>query len=169
MTGMGYLFSKRAASAVRQALCRFIGNKDDAIGGVAAIELAIIAPVLLLFMVCTLDLGVGVYRSMQVQNAAQAGAQYAIADGFQATLISSAVANATSFSGISADPAPNQFCGCAASTGVTSAACGSSCPGGSLAATYITVSARGTYNTLFPYPVIPNSFTFTAQPTVRIP
>ena len=169
MMAMGYLFSKRAASAVRQALCRFIGNKDEAIRGVASIELAIIAPVLLLFMICTLDLGVGVYRNMQVQNAAQAGAQYAIAHGFQATLISSAVANATSFSGISANPAPNQFCGCAASTGVTNAACGSRCSGGLLAATYVTVSAQGTYNTLFPYPVIPNSFTFTARPTVRIP
>jgi Flp pilus assembly protein TadG len=159
---------RRAASALWQALCRFLGDKEDAVRGVAAIELAILAPVFLLFMICTLDLGIGIYRNMQVQNAAQAGAQYAIAHGFQAGLISSAIASATSFSGISADPAPNQFCGCAASTGVTAAACGSKCPAGPTAATYVTVSARGTYNTLFPYPVIPNSFTFVAQPTVRI-
>ena len=165
---MGYLFLKRAMLAMRQALCRFISNEEDAIRGVAAIELAIIAPILLLFMICTIDLGIGIYRNMQVQNAAQAGAQYAIAHGFKANLISSAITNATSFSGISADPVPNQFCGCAASTGVANAACGSKCSSGLSAATYVTVSARGAYNTLFPYPVIPNSFTFIAQPTVRI-
>jgi Flp pilus assembly protein TadG len=165
---MGYVFMKRATLAVRQALCRFISNGEEGIRGVAAIELAIIAPVLLLFLICTLDLGIGIYRNMQVQNAAQAGAQYAIVHGFKVSSISSAVTNATSFTGISADPAPNQFCGCAASTGVTAAVCGSKCPAGPTAATYVTVSARGTYNTLFPYPVIPNSFTFVAQPTVRI-
>ena len=160
---------KRATLAVRQALCRFISNGEEGIRGVAAIELAIIAPVLLLFLICTLDLGIGIYRNMQVQNAAQAGAQYAIVHGFNVSSISSAVTNATSFTGISADPAPNQFCGCAASTGVMAAACGSNCAGGSLAATYVTVSAQGTYNTFFPYPLLPNSYTFTAQPTVRIP
>jgi Flp pilus assembly protein TadG len=165
---MGHQFMKQATLAVRRALCRFISNGEDGIRGVAAIELAIIAPILLLFLICTLDLGIGIYRNMQVQNAAQAGAQYAIAHGFQASSISSAVANATSFSGISANPAPNQFCGCAASTGITNTACGSKCSGGSLAATYVTVSAQGTYNTLFQYPIIPNSYTFMAQPTVRI-
>jgi Flp pilus assembly protein TadG len=166
---MGYVFMKRATLAVRHALCRFISNGEEGIRGVAAIELAIIAPVLLLFLICTLDLGIGIYRNMQVQNAAQAGAQYAIVHGFNVSSISSAVTNATSFTGISADPAPNQFCGCAASTGVMAAACGSNCAGGSLAATYVTVSAQGTYNTFFPYPLLPNSYTFTAQPTVRIP
>jgi len=166
----GYLFMKRAMSAVRQALCRFISDGEEGIRGVAAIELAIMAPVFLLFLICTLDLGIGIYRNMQVQNAAQAGAQYALTHGFKAASISSAVTNATSFTGISANPAPNQFCGCAASTGVTTTACGSQCPGGgSLAATYVTVSAQGTYNTFFPYPMLPNSYTFTAQPTVRIP
>ena len=160
---------KRATLAVQHALCRFISNGEEGIRGVAAIELAIIAPVLLLFMICTLDLGIGIYRNMQVQNAAQAGAQYAIVHGFKVSSISSAVTTATSFTKISADPAPNQFCGCAASTGVTVAACGSNCAGGSLAATYVTVSAQGTYNTFFPYPLLPNSYTFTAQPTVRIP
>jgi Flp pilus assembly protein TadG len=159
---------RQATLAARQAFCRFISNSEDGIRGVAAIELAIIAPILLVLLICTIDFGIGIYRNMQVQNAAQAGAEYAIAHGFQASSISSAVANATSFSGISADPAPIQFCGCATSTGITNAACGSNCSGGLPAATYVTVSARATHNTLFEYPIIPNSYTFTAQPTVRI-
>lgn len=155
-------------SLLWQAICRFVSSREDGIRGVASIELAIIAPMLLLFLVCTLDLGLGVYSGMRVQNAAQAGIQYAVAHGFKPGSISSAVTNATSLADISVDPEPSQFCGCPGSTGITSAACGATCPSGLQAATYVTVSARATYNTLFPYPLIPNSFTFLAQPTVRI-
>ena len=165
---MRFSFPIRARPALRQALCQFISGREDGIRGVASIELAIIAPTLLLFLVCTLDLGLGLYRGMRVQNAAQAGIQYAVAHGFKPDSISSAVTNATSLADISVDPAPSQFCGCPGSTGITAAACGATCPSGLQAATYVKVSARATYNTLFPYPLIPNSFTFTAQPTVRI-
>lgn len=161
-------FAKYAASAIWQALRRFIGNRKDGTRGVAVIEFAIIAPILVILMVCTIDLALGIYRKMQVQNAAQAGAQYAMLRGFNASSISSAVANATKFSGVSADPGPTQFCGCASSTGVSSAACNSTCSGGALAGTYVRVSAKGTYKTLLVYPSIPESFTFTAQSTVRI-
>jgi Flp pilus assembly protein TadG len=153
----------RARSLV-SALARF---RCD-VHGVAAIELAIIAPTLVLALVCTADLGLGIYRNMQVQNAAQAGAEYAVTHGFVADSILSAVQNATALSDISASPVPNQFCGCASATGVASAACGSTCSGGSAAGTYVTVSTVATYKTLLPYPLLPSSFTLTAQSTVRI-
>lgn len=160
--------AKQAASAVRKSLRRFVHIRKDDIRGVALIEFAIIAPILVILMVCTIDLAMGIYRKMQVQNAAQAGAQYAMLRGFNASSISSAVVNATKFSGVSASPGPIQFCGCASSTGVSSAACNSTCSGGALAGTYVTVSAKGTYKTLLLYPSIPENFNFTAQSTVRI-
>lgn len=165
---MQNIFAKRAMSAIRRTLRQFIDSKGNAIRGVAAIEFGIIGLILALMIIFTVDLGMGIYRKMQVQNSAQAGAQYAMVHGFNASLISSAVTNATTFSGISASPAPNQFCGCASSTGVASAACTSTCSGGFRSGTYVTVSAQGTYNTLFSYPLINDSFTFTAQSTVRI-
>jgi Flp pilus assembly protein TadG len=153
----------RARSAMR-AVSRL---RTDA-AGVAAIELSIIAPTLVLALICTADLGLGIYRNMQVQNAAQAGAEYAVTHGFTTTGIVSAVQAATTYSAVTASPAPTQFCGCASATGVATATCSSTCSGGSAAGTYVSVSALATYNTLLPYPLLPSRFTLTAQSTVRL-
>jgi Flp pilus assembly protein TadG len=147
---------------------KLLAKAKTCTAGVAAIEFAIAAPILVLVMFCTTDLGLGIYRKMQVENAAQAGAEYAVLYGFAASSISSAVTQATSFSDISASPAPSQFCGCASDTGVTTADCSSTCTGGIAPGTYVTVSAQATYTTILHYPVIPDSFIFAAQSTVRI-
>lgn len=140
----------------------------SSIRGAAAIEFGVIAPLLVLMAISAVDLGMGVYRKMQVQNAAQAGLEYAIAHGFNATSIASAVTSATTFSGISASPTPTQFCGCASSTGISSISCSSTCSGGATPGTYVQVSAQGSYTTLLSYPGIDKSFNFTAQSTVRL-
>ena len=145
----------------------FMSGSASGTGGTIAIEFAIIGPALVLMMACTVDLGMGIYRKMQVQNAAQAGAEYAIAHGFTSSIVN-AVTNATSFSGIAASPAPSQFCGCPSSSGVTAITCNSTCSSGAVAGTYVTVSAQGTYDTILSYPLIPSSFLFAAQSTVRI-
>jgi Flp pilus assembly protein TadG len=154
------------ARVIRRALSRFAGGADG-VRGALSIEFAVIAPTLVLMLIGVLDLGMGIYRKMQVQNAAQAGAAYAVLHGFTSSSIESAVTSATSF-GVSASPAPSEFCGCASSGGVTAATCGSTCSGGSSPGTYVTVSAQGTYTTLLPYPGIPNSYTLSAQSTVRL-
>ena len=143
-----------------------LARRDDQ--GIAAIQFGMLAPILVLMGLSTLDLGIGIYRKMQVQNAAQAGAQYAVAHGFSSSSISAAVTNATTFSAISASPAPNQSCGCPTDTGVTSAPCNSTCADGSVTGTYVTVYSQGTYNTMLSYPLLPASFPFAAQATVRI-
>jgi Flp pilus assembly protein TadG len=160
--------AKWSATALWRSLQRLITNRDDGIRGVAAIEFAVMAACLVLMMVCVVDIGMGLYRKMQVQNAAQAGAQYALLNGFTAGSIANAVTSATSFSGISASPPPTKYCGCASNSGITSLSCSSSCADGSAPATYVSVSAQGTYDTVLPYPLIPNSFALTAQSVVRI-
>ena len=141
--------------------------RDDA-AGVASIELAVMAPALVMMTICTVDLGMGIYRNMQVQNAAQAGAQYAMAHIFDANKIASVVSNTTGLSGISASPPPVQYCGCATSAGVSNVTCGSTCPAGAIYGNYVQVSTQGTYTTILPYPMIANSFTLTAQSNVRV-
>jgi Flp pilus assembly protein TadG len=136
--------------------------------GVAAIEFAIMVPTLIMMTVCTIDLGMGIYTNMQVQDAAQAGAQYAMVHGFDANSISTVVSNATGQSGISASPAPVQYCGCATAAGVTNVTCGAACPAGAVSGTYVQVSTQATYTTILPYPMIANSFTLTAQAAVRV-
>lgn len=46
--------------------------------GTSALELALIMPILLFFMVGTLDLGSAFVRKMELSNAAKAGVQYAM-------------------------------------------------------------------------------------------
>ncbi|MCI0466819.1 MAG: pilus assembly protein [Beijerinckiaceae bacterium] len=170
--------AREASPAKRQISSRFFGGADDATGGSAAVELGFVAPILLLMMVSTVDFGMGFYRKMQVEQAAQAGAQYAMSNTFDPDSIKAAVKSATSFPIDDATPAPSRFCGCATSTGVTKAADYDSpcppppCSHGTSAGTYVTVSAQGTYKTILPYtilpyPKIPASFAFKAKATVR--
>jgi len=166
-------FAKQAAIAMCRLLREFVGGSGDGTRGVAAIEFAAIAMVFVIMMIGTADFGMGFYRKMQVQNAAQAGAQYAMVHEFSASSISSiesAVISTTAVSGIVPSPAPVQFDGCPSNTGVTSPDINSKCPDGSTAGTYVTVWAQGVYQTILPFPLlgIPDSFTFTAQSTVRI-
>jgi Flp pilus assembly protein TadG len=165
--GSQYLVVTSAAVAWRKSFCRFVASRDEGIGGTAAIEFAIITSVVLMMMICVVDIGMGFYRKMQVQNAAQTGAEYAMLHGYNATSIASAVTAATTFTGISASPTPTQYCGCASNSGITSITCSSTCADGSQPATYVSVSAQGTYNTILTYPLIPSTFTLTAQSTVR--
>jgi Flp pilus assembly protein TadG len=136
--------------------------------GTAAVEFALIGPILIAIMVPLIDLGLGYYQKMQVEDAAQAGAQYAMAHGWNSTAIGAAVSAATALSAITASPAPVQSCGCPSGSSVTSAACGTKCGNGQPAGTYVTVSAQAVYTTLIPYPGIGSSVMLTAQSTARI-
>ena len=49
--------------------------------GLAATEFAALATILIFMSIATADLGMGFYRKMQVQNAAQAGARYVMLKG----------------------------------------------------------------------------------------
>jgi len=162
------LFAKKITSTLWRSLRRLASGKADDCRGVAAIEFAIVGPMLVVMMVCTIDLGTGIFRKMQVQNAAQAGAIYAALHGFTASSISTAVTSATNLSGISASPAPTTYCGCASSNTISSVSCSSTCSGGSSPGTYVTVSAQAVYTPILSYPLLPESFTFTAQSTMRI-
>lgn len=154
----------RARNMFRRVLARAAGDTS----GVAAIEFGIIVPILVLMVVATADIGMGFYRKMQVEDAAQAGAAWAIKNGFDANLISTAVTSATSAPAISVSPAPVQFCGCASGSSISTVTCGTTCSGGALAGTYTTVSAQMTYNTILPYGFFPSTYNFSLQSTVRL-
>jgi Flp pilus assembly protein TadG len=139
--------------------------------GAAAIEFAIIGGVFSAMMVVSGDIGLAYYANMQVQTAAQVGAQYAVNHGksatFDANAISNAVLSATSTTGITATPAPVEFCACPSGTTLTTAACGSVCADGTGAGTYARVSASRTHTVVVPYPWLPASYAQTASSTVR--
>jgi Flp pilus assembly protein TadG len=153
----------RGLNRVLARLAGLLGARD----GSAAVEFSIAAPVLTIILVPMVDIGMAVYQQMQVQDAAQAGAQYAMAHGWNSSSIQSAVTSATALS-VSASPAPSKSCGCPDGSSVTAATCGSNCSDGRPAGSYVTVNAQATYTPLFSYPVMGSSVTLSAQATARI-
>ena len=135
--------------------------------GSVAIEAAIVVPMLALIMVPLIDIGMAIYQQMQVRDAAQAGAQYAMAHGWNSNAIQNAVTAATSLPSVTASPAPTKTCGCPSGTSIAAAACGTNCANGQPVGVYITVNAQATYTTLIAYPVLGSSVPLSSQATVR--
>ena len=137
--------------------------------GTAAIEFGAVAGFLCLLLLGLIDFGMGYWKQMQVNNAARAGGEYAIFNGWNQSGITAAAGSATGLSSITVTPAPTRTCGCpSVSAGITTATCGSSCTGGGTAGEYVTVNAQASYSTVFTYPGIANPLTLTASMTVRI-
>jgi Flp pilus assembly protein TadG len=136
--------------------------------GTAAIEAAIILPVLLTLATALFDLGFAGYESMQVQSAADAGAKYAAANAWNVTQISAAVTGATGGSEITATPAPSQFCACPTGGTLANIACGQKCANGTTPSLYALVSAQKAHTTVLPYPILAQPLTLTGQAITRI-
>jgi Flp pilus assembly protein TadG len=155
---MKHFFSRTADDG------RWVGGQR----GSAAVEAALILPVLLLLMTGIFELGFAAYESMQVQSAADAGAQYAARNAWDAAKISAAVTGATAASGIVATPPPSQFCACPTGGTLATVACANLCPNGTTPSRYALVSARMTHSTIMSYPGLPEPLVLAAQSIVRI-
>jgi Flp pilus assembly protein TadG len=139
--------------------------------GTSVVEFALATPVLLGLLVPLADLGVAYSRQIQVEQAAQAGAQYASGNPWNSnsvTAISNAVTAAGALPGITASPPPSQVCGCPSGSAVLSYRCNSTCQNGQTAGYYVVVNAQLPYTPALPYSVLGNSLTLNAQTTVRI-
>ena len=134
--------------------------------GVAAVEFALVAPVLLLLVAGLIDGSRLIVQTMQVKAAAQAGADYARKNGWNAAGISNAVTSATSIT-VSATPAPAQATACV--SGMTIAAAGGgTCAAGGAPGAFITVSAQAPFAPIMPWPGLSQPTTVAAQAVVRL-
>jgi Flp pilus assembly protein TadG len=120
---------------------RYPGPVPARQAGVAAIEFAIMAPMLLLVIASVIELGLASRDALRAQAAAAAGSEYAMLNGFDSAAISAAVVNGTGAVGLTASPAPVLFCGCPGTTGIGVAACAATCSDGVNARQYVRVSA----------------------------
>src|SRR5690349_13225623 len=122
---------KRGASATPTTIVRRWARRLALMArtdrGNAAIEFALATPILIGLLVPVADLGIAMSQQLQVQQAAQAGAQYALLHGYNSSAISNAVTAATNLPGVSAAPAPSQSCGCPTGTAIAAASCSSTC------------------------------------------
>lgn len=143
--------------------------------GVSAVEFALLAPVLIALPVPIVDLGLGLYTQMELQNAATAGAQYALQNPSLSTLTTAQIqaAAAAAVPSLAMSTSASQVCGCPGTgTGggpaVTFGSCTTNCSTGKLPGNYVTVTAQTTYVPLVPYPVMGSSVALTAQSVARI-
>ncbi len=114
--------------------------------GMAAVEFAILASVLLLIIMGLSDYGLAIYYRMQVESASLVGAKYAAAYPTDTAGITAAVNNATPISAFTS-VVPVKVCECADALG-TSVSCSTTCPGSSLNE-YMSVTVTYSYVPMF--------------------
>ncbi len=135
--------------------------------GGAGMEFAIIGPAIVVLLIGVTDFGLGFYRRMQAQTAAQRGAMYATINNYDSAGISSTITS--SRGSIVATPAPSTFWACPTSSGLTTSTQGATCTGTTVTAgQYVSASAQTTYTTIFRYPGLTSPMTFSATQVVRI-
>jgi hypothetical protein len=121
-------------------------------------------------VVGTVELGLAVFQNMQVNAAVEAGALYALANGFDEPGIIDAVQNSfgttltNQVTAVTASPVPAQFCGCPSGTDVTNlgpppCSTTSLCGNGNSQRQYIEIRAS-----LTRISVVPNSGLFAILP-----
>ena len=150
--------------------------------GAAAIELALLAPILMLLVLGAVELGRAINHKMQLASAARAGAAYALLSTFDATTDLSGVlsgncstsglpaiqvtmCSATNLTSSAVTAIPTRFCECDG-TGGTLATCTDACTG--TLRDYITVTVTETFSTVISYPGIETPIALTESLTVRV-
>jgi len=135
--------------------------------GTTAVELAALAPLLTGLIIPLIDLGMGTYQQMRIEDAAQAGARYAGLNGYAQSDIQNAASAATGLTGVNA--VASEACHCIVSGAIGNAVgCGTACADGSTPGTFVTVTATKSYTLLLPYPLLPSALTLSGTANVRI-
>jgi hypothetical protein len=158
----------RSILTIMQRSARRLAFLMRAEHGNSAIEFALAAPILIGLLVPVADLGMAFSQQIKVQQAAQAGAQYALLHGYDSSKISNAVTAATTLASVSAAPAPTTSYGCPTGTAIAAATIGSTCADGETAGSYVFVNAQSAYTPTLPYSVLGSGVTLTAQAAVRV-
>lgn len=148
--------------------------------GQSLIELALLTPLLLLLLLGTVEMGRYAYINILVANAARAGAAYGAESlpqsvdttGIQAAADNDFQNNGIKTSGLTVTSSTS--CGCDSGGTITSAGCsGATNPTAGSCTTghwvvMVSVTASGTFNSLFKYPGIPSSVAMKSTATMRV-
>jgi Flp pilus assembly protein TadG len=139
--------------------------------GASIVEMAYFMPFLLLLLIGVIDFGRAYYLSIEVANAAYAGAQYGVQNsGDTVGHIQSAATNdANDVPGISATATLG--CECSNDAATAQSPCTSApptCTGSNTLVQYVQVTTTATYTPLFPWPKLPSSFPLSGNAKLRL-
>jgi Flp pilus assembly protein TadG len=151
----------------RIMLTRLLGAAWLGTRGSAAVEMALVAPILLLLMGGGWDFGNALYQAERMASAARAGAQYGIQSSTKATDfagMTQAARNDASDTGNSLNITASETCSCPNGGAV---ACNGTCNGTS-PDVYVQARVATTYTTVFPYPFVTNPIPIASQVAMRV-
>jgi Flp pilus assembly protein TadG len=141
--------------------------------GNALVELAVALPLLVLTLIGTADFARVFYTSIELTNAARAGAQYGAASIANSSNVPNMQTTATSsvnITGLNAVAA--QLCQCFTAAGVpgsiVSCTLAAPCSGGTHRVMTVTVTTTKTFTTLVNYVGIPSSLALIRSATLRV-
>jgi Flp pilus assembly protein TadG len=132
--------------------------------GGSLVEMAFMMTFLMLLLIGVIDMGRAFYLSMEVADAARAGAQYgyesAATMSDSAGISTAANADAPDVSGLTVTSSHGCMCSDGSGPNVN---CGTppTCSSGFHVVNYVKVNTAATYTTLFPWPKVPGSFALT--------
>lgn len=138
--------------------------------GIAALEFALVAPVLVLILAGAASFGVGLRMQMEVGNAARAGAAYASSHGFDQAQITAAAQSATALTSVTVTATQaTASCTDPASGAISSAGKAKACPAtGAPPGTYVTVTTQMPYSFILPPPGMAKTTTLSGKAVARI-
>ena len=171
LTGPASAGRKRALRSVR-------GLRSQS--GQSLVEVALLTPILLALLIGGIELGRYAYIAILVGNAARAGAGYgaqSLVQSVDTTGIKAAADNDFQSNGQNVSKltvTSSTSCGCDNGGTTTSAVCtttanasAGTCAAGHWVVT-VSVTASGTFNSLFSYPGIPTSIALSKTSTMRV-
>jgi len=119
--------------------------------GVAALEFALVAPLLVVLVMAVIDIGMATYAKREAHAAAQAGAQFSLIAGWEPANIEAAAAGSSTLA------APlitvERVWACTQSTGLAFVAEGSSCGSGA-AGTFVRVTVDPQFSSILPVHIV---------------
>jgi Flp pilus assembly protein TadG len=133
--------------------------------GNAAVEFALMAPVLLTVIAGLIDFGMGAYEAMSLRSAARAAGQFAMKYPTDTAGIAAVVTAATTLDAQALTVTSSRFCKCSNGTTVT---CDSqACSGNTPQLKYVRVSVTKTFTTMFPWPGFADGLPLAGTATLR--
>lgn len=153
---------------IRRSVRPFLKALFSSVAGGAAVELAVVLPVLLLLAVGVSDLGRVFFTGITVANAARAGAQYgaqSTATSADTVSINLAATNDAADAG-AVTVSSRSFCRCDA--GEIGDCTTGDCPGYGIYRLYVEVTVTKAVNLLFQYPGLPSTVTLSRTATFRV-
>ena len=136
--------------------------------GAASVELALVAPILIVLFMGVWDFGRALSESARMESAAHAGALY----GAQSTAYAANTSGITQSARDDADDTAgalnitaDQYCQCPSGATV---ACNSDCGAEGQPRMFVQVQVTEPFTTWFPYPFVTNPMTLSGQTTLRV-